>query len=386
MVHQLTRREARRIAVRAQRLDAPRPTDLLELVRHLGLLQVDLTAAVAPSADLVCWSRLGASYDPAALEALQVERSLVEYRGVLRPGDDMPLFRGEMSQWPGRAPLRDWQVGLRAWVAANDACRLDILQALRSEGPLPARELPDTCAVPWRSTGWTNERNVGQLLTIMEHRGEVAVSSRESRERLWDLAERIYPDGPTVPVDEARAVRERRRLAALGIARTTGPDFPGDPLAVGEAGEPAVVEGVRGTWRVDPRQLGRPFRGRAALLSPLDRLVVDRKRVAELFEFDYQLEMYKPAATRLWGYWALPVLYADRLVGKLDVAADHPGGVLRVHALHQDVELTPAMRAAIEREIRSLARWLRLEIEDERSGAEGYDGSRPGRAVPSPPS
>ena len=62
------------------------------------------------------------------------------------------------------------------------------------------------------------------------------------------------------------------------------------------------------------------------------------------------------------------------------------GGVLRVHALHQDVELTPAMRAAIEREIRSLARWLRLEIEDERSGAEGYDGSRPGRAVPSPPS
>jgi len=77
-----------------------------------------------------------------------------------------------------------------------------------------------------------------------------------------------------------------------------------------------VVEGVKGIWRVDPSQLGRPFSGRAALLSAFDRLIHDRKRAVELFEFDYQLEMYKPAAKRRWGYFALPIVYGDRLVGK----------------------------------------------------------------------
>ena len=104
-----------------------------------------------------------------------------------------------------------------------------------------------------------------------------------------------------------------------------------------EAGEPAVVEGVKGTWRVDPSLLGQPFSGRAALLSPFDRLLHDRKRTVELFGFDYQLEMYKPAAKRRWGYFALPILYGDQLIGKLDATADRGAGVLRVDAIHQDV-------------------------------------------------
>ena len=363
MVHRLSRQEARRIAVRAQRLDAPRPDGLLGLVRHLGLVQVNLTAAVAPSAGLVCWARLGPSFSPADLEPLLTVRSLVEFRGVLRPAGDIALFRADMQDWPGREPLRDWQIYQDDWVKANDACREDILQALRSEGPLPARELPDTCAVPWRSTGWSNDRNVLQMLDFMERRGEVAVSSREGRERLWDLAGRVYPDDPAVPGGEARARRDERRLASLGIARAKGPECPVEPLDAGDAGELAVIDGVRGTWRVDPGQLGQPFRGRAALLSPLDRLVADRRRLAGIFEFDYQLEMYKPAARRRWGYWALPILYGDRLVGKLDTAADRGAGVLRINAIHQDAEFTATMRAAIDREIRALARWLQLEIE-----------------------
>ena len=363
MVHQLSRRDARRIAVRAQLLDAPRPTDLLGVVRHLGLVQVDLTAAVAPSADLVCWSRLGSAYARSDLDALMEDRSLVELRGVLRPAEDIALFRAGMQAWPGPEPLRDWQVEIRAWVEANATCREEILQTLRSEGPLPARALPDTCAVPWRSTGWTNHRNVTRLLDFMEQRGEVAVSSRENRERVWDLADRVHPDGGVVPPDRARAILEERRLASLGIARSRGPACPTEPLDVGEAGEPAVIEGVRGAWRVDPTQLGRPFHGRAALLSPLDRLVADRKRTAELFGFDYQLEMYKPAAKRRWGYYALPVLYGDRLVGKLDATAAHRDGVFRVHALHQDVALSGTARTAIWREIQALARWLELELE-----------------------
>jgi uncharacterized protein YcaQ len=197
---------------------------------------------------------------------------------------------------------------------------------------------------------------------MMERRGEVAVSSREGRGRLWDLAHRVYPDAEVVPEDDARREKDRRRLASLGLARSRGPLCPVEPLDVGEAGEPAVIDGVRGTWQVDPAQLGQPFRGRAALLSPLDRLVVDRKRIAEIFEFDYQLEMYKPVAARRWGYFALPILYGDHLVGKLDATADQKAGVLRVAAVHEDRPFTKAMRSAVDAEIADLAKGLDLEV------------------------
>jgi uncharacterized protein YcaQ len=131
---------------------------------------------------------------------------------------------------------------------------------------------------------------------------------------------------------------------------------------VGQAGEPAVVEGVKGTWRVDHCLLGQAFSGRAALLSPFDRLIHDRKRTVELFEFDYQLEMYKPAAKRRWGYFALPILSGDRLVGKLDATADRKAGVLRVQAIHQDVPFTKTVTASIGREIEDLAHWLELDL------------------------
>jgi uncharacterized protein len=362
MVHQLSRRDARRIAVRAQLLDASRPTDLLGMIGHLGLLQVDLTAYVAPNADLICWSRLGSSYDQADLEDMIEQRTVVELRGMLRPAEDIALFRAEMEDWPGAEP-REWELDVDDWVTANRACRDDILQRLRSEGPLPARELPDTCVLPWRSTGWTNNRNVMKLLECMERRGEVAVSSRENRERLWDLADRIYPDTPAVPAAEASRQLAHRWLTALGIARSRGAECHATPSDLAGVGEPAVIEGVPGTWRVDPAQLGQPFRGRAALLSPLDRLVFDRKRMGDIFEFDYNLEMYKPAAKRRWGYFALPILYGDRLVGKLDAEADRSAGVLRVYAVHEDVDVSTTMRAAIDREIRDLASWLDLELD-----------------------
>jgi uncharacterized protein len=361
-VHQLSRADARRIAVRAQLLASDRPAELFGMIRHLTLLQADQTAAVAPSADLVAWSRLGSSYAPADLAAALRDRALVELRGLIRPAEDIALYTTEMAEWPGSGPQPDWRDSTLKWVAANDKCRLEILDRLGSDGPLPMRDLPDNCEVPWRSTGWTNNRNVSVLLDFMVRRGEVAMAGWQGRNRLWDLAERIYPDDPMVPADEALRIRAERRLRALGIARPHGPDCLVDASDVGEAGERAVVEGVRGEWQVDPAQLGQPFAGRVALLSPLDRLVYDRKRMTELFEFDYQLEMYKPAAKRRWGYWALPILSGDQLVGKLDAAADRTHGVLRVHAIHEDVPFTRATATAVHREIRSLADWLGLEL------------------------
>ena len=102
--------------------------------------------------------------------------------------------------------------------------------------------------------------------------------------------------------------------------------------------------------------------GRAAVLSPLDRLVYDRKRMVELFEFDYQLEMYKPAAQRRWGYYTLPILYGDRLVGKVDATAHRKAGVLQVDTIHQDVPFSATMSAAVRREITDLAHWLELDL------------------------
>ncbi len=362
LVHQLTRADARRIAVQAQLLTDERPTDLLETVRRLTLLQRDPTNAVAPSADLVLWSRLGSSYSPQQLTDAADEQRLIELGSMLRPAEDLVLHRAEMAEWPGSGELREWQVYVRDWVRANDGCRQDILQRLRADGPLPSRELPDTCVQPWRSTGWTNNKNVAKMLDFLVARGEVAVSGRKGRDRLWDLASRVYPDDPHVPAEEALRLRQERRLRSLGIARARVTQFPADSPDVGGAGEPAVVEGVPGEWRVDPSYLGQPFSGRAALLSPLDRLVFDRKRMTELFEFEYYLEMYKPAAQRRWGYYALPILYGDRLVGKLDARAERKEGELIVAAVHQDVRFTKAMGAAVVREIEALARWLDLAL------------------------
>jgi uncharacterized protein YcaQ len=359
----LTRDEARRIAVRAQLLDADRPTDVLTVLRHLTVLQHDPVSAVAPSADLVLWSRIGSTYAPQELRDALDEQAVVDMRGLLRPAEDIALFRAAMEAWPGTGVLRDWQVARAEWVEANTACRLDILERLRADGPLRMRELPDTCEVPWGSSGWNNDKNVAMLLDLMVQRGEVAAAGGWGRDRLWDLAERVYPDGSVPPAEDADRIRRERRLRSLGIARARTAEVPGEPYHVGDVGEPAVVEGVKGGWRVDPAQLGRPFAGRAALLSPFDRLVHDRRRMAELFEFDYQLEMYKPAAKRRWGYYALPILYGDRLVGKLDATADRRDGVLRVAAVHEDAPFAPEVRTAVDAEIDELGRWLGLEVE-----------------------
>jgi uncharacterized protein YcaQ len=216
--------------------------------------------------------------------------------------------------------------------------------------------------VPWKSTGWTHNRNVTQMLECLMMRAEIAIVGRVGRERLWDLPERVYPADLVVPsVDEAERATNERRLASLGIARAKQRAMPLEPVHVGEAGEPAVVEGTKGEWRVDPAALGQDFEGRTALLSPFDRLVYDRVRAEELFEFEYTLEMYKPAAKRRWGYFALPILHNDRLVGKLDAAADRKASVLRVSAIHEDVKFTRAISKAVQAELEDLASWLGLD-------------------------
>jgi len=357
MVHQLTKAQARRIAIRAQSLDATRPTDLVALVERLTMLQLDPTAAIAPSADLVAWSRLGSPYQPAHLkQAVEQDRTLFEFNAVVRPMRDLGLYLAGAPEWTPYQKQRDW-------LRDNDHFRRDILDLLTSSGPLTSRDIPDTSVVPWPSSGWTNDRNVTQMLEFLMKRGEVAIAGRVGRERIWDLATRVYPPDIEVPsVEDAARMRNERRLASLGIARHRTTKVPVEPYEVGEAGEPAVVDGVKGEWRVDPAALGDDFEGRTALLSPFDRLIHDRVRALELFDFEYTLEMYKPAASRRWGYYALPILHEDRLVGKVDAVADRKASVLRLNAIHEDVPFNRPMRRAVRDEIDDLASWLGLPV------------------------
>lgn len=333
-------------------LDAERPTDLVSVVEQLTLVQIDPTAAVAASADLVAWSRLGSAYHPDQLKkALEEDQTLYEHNALIRPMSYLPLHLPQMTAVPDGD-----------WFKANESFRRDILDRLAESGPLPSRDIPDTSVVPWKSTGWTHDRNVTQMLEAMMRRGQIAIAGRKGRQRLWDLAERRYPEVPLLSEEEAQRRRDANRLRSLGIAREKGTAMPVEPYVVGEAGEAAVVEGVPGRWRVDPSALDQPFAGRTALLSPFDRLIHDRVRARELFDFEFVLEMYKPVAARRWGYYALPILHHDQLVGKLDARADRKTGVFRINAIHEDVPFDRATTDAVRAEIEELAVWLGLEL------------------------
>src|SRR6266566_3155224 len=228
VVYRLAKDEARRIAIHAQWLDAPRPTSLVDVVDRLTLLQIDPTAAIAPSADLVAWSRLGSSYQAAHLkEALEQDRTLVEFNAVVRPMRDIGLYLAGAGEWP----VHDKP---RAWLRENDRFRRDILGRLANSGPLSSRDIPDTSVVSWPSTGWTNNRNVTQMLEFLMMRGEIAIAARVGRERVWDLAERVYPADVVVPSeDDAQRIKKERRLASLCIARRKTTAMPIEPVDVG---------------------------------------------------------------------------------------------------------------------------------------------------------
>lgn len=358
---ELTRRDARRLAVRAQALAGRRPTSVVDAVRALGCVRVDATAHVAPSAEIVLRGRIGRRFAPADLDRAIRERAVVELQGWLRPADEMDLYLADMAAWPGEG-ARDWKRVGAAWLQRNRDCADQIIETLRVDGPLPARDLPDCCQVPWRSSGWNNAKNTIMLLQQMEVCGEVAVSHRAGRERVWDLAERVYPALTPVPLEQAQRLRDQRRLGVLGIARATGPDCQDEPWGVGDAGLEARVDGVRGTWRIDETLLDQPFRGRTTLLSPFDRLIFDRRRMDELFEFDYALEMYKAPELRAFGYYALPILHGDRLVGTVDAEARRAEGVLRVHGVKYDEMPAAALAAAVASELVGLAGMLGLDL------------------------
>jgi len=292
--------EARRIAVRAQGLDG-RAKGVLETVRRLGYLQLDPISAVAPPQHLVLWSRLGA-FETAELDRLLwQERKLVEWRAFLYPIEDLPMLRAFMRR-------RDRPLDRRIveWIKARAAYRRHVLKELSERGPLLSREIADAPSHRREDHRWWGQRQMGLMLELLAARGEVAVVGRQGKQRVWDLAERWYPETETLPLPKARRLYDEKRFQALGVRLQ------------------------RGRLVAHPEAKDGPVPTRTTFLSPFDRLVHDRNRTLALWDFFYRLEMYVPAAKREYGYYVLPILHGDRLVGRIEPVFDRKERKLNV--------------------------------------------------------
>jgi len=202
---------------------------------------------------------------------------------------------------------------------------------------------------------------VPMMLDLLSYLGEVGIVGREGRQRVWDVAERAYPnDVPEIDYAEAGRMLEERRLQAAGIAKQKSPWTP-----VGEAGEPATVEGSAWKWRVDPAAIAAlddDPGGRVAILNPYDGMLFDRPRLRELFDFDFVLEQFKPAAQRKFGYFAYPILCGDRFIGQLDAQLDKKKENLVVNAIHEMTPFDDEETEMVRAEIHDLGEWLGVPV------------------------
>ena len=368
---ELSRSDARRLAVLGQMLSAPQPRTIAEVVGGLGEVQMDPTASIARTEHLVLWSRLGRRFRVADLERmLWEERSLFEYWAHIVATADFGIHRDAMRRYLDGDATRHTYT--RTWLAANAAFRRYVLRELRQRGPLRTRELEDLTAEGWRTGGWNDEgRFTGMMLEVLWGRGEVMVAGRDGGQRLWDLAERVVPihEPKLRPTEIARRVVERQ-LHAGGVVppRSIGLAWHGKLLGWDRAlaklereglAVPVAVEGLPGPWYTHADLLARRgrFRPRTVLLSPFDDLISDRRRSERLFDFSYRIEIYVPKAKRRYGYYVLPILHGERVIGRLDPRFDRATETLHVQGVWAEPDAPADAGPAIAATLADLARW-----------------------------
>ncbi len=382
---------ARRLVLTCQRLTGPRPMvtgdTMLDVIRDVGCLQLDPLNVVARSHLLVLWSRLG-SYDPTLLDTLLwQERRLFEYwahAASIVLTEDYQLFQLRMRSYL----IGDdaWSQRVRQWIEQNAALREHILSSLQELGPLRCRDFTDMAVVPWQSTGWTSGRNVSKMIHFLWAQGRICVAGRKGIDKIWDLSERVLPSWtPREPLStyEVVSLAAQRALRMLGVATAhdinnhfTIGNYPDLAEVLNDLETCGHIERVRlhdnsaelfGTWFIhrenlpllDALEAGR-WQPRTTLLSPFDNLICNRRRTAQLFNFAYQSEIYLPKAKRRYGYYVLPILHGDQLIGRIDPAMDRTHAQLTIHAIHLEphVTMTAEIAHAVTGAIEELAHFL----------------------------
>jgi uncharacterized protein YcaQ len=323
--------QARRIAVRAQALDGS-AEGVLDTVRRLGFLQIDPISTIAPPQRLVLWSRLG-PHDPDELDRLLwKERKLFEWAAFIWPIEDFPLIRARMKRRRGKQMHE--QRGTE-FLRTNARFKRHLLRELEKRGPLLSREIEADLMVSRDPHDWWGSRKVALMLMLLEGRGLVAVVGRNGKQRVWDLAERWYPQNvESIPWPEAKRLLDEKRFRALGVRL-----------------------GNRG-WETHPDAEDGPVPKRVTFLSPFDRLIHNRDRAEALWNFRYRLEMYVPKAKREYGYYVLPILQGDRLIGRIDPVFDRKAKVLHVNGVWWEPGVKPP---SLDRPLRALQKFVGAE-------------------------
>jgi uncharacterized protein YcaQ len=318
--------EARRIAVRAQALDGS-ASGVLDTVQRLGFLQIDVVQPVERPQHLVLYSRLGPGYDRAELDRLLwEERSLFEWNAFIYPLEDLPLVRARIRHFR-RSRKTKSQQWVREFLTTNRGFRSYVLRTIEENGPVLSRDLEDRSKGERRDHRWWGPRMVGLMLLSLHLYGEITVVGRQGGERLWDLTSRAWPATETVTVARAQAIREQRAFRTQGVKL------------------------VKGEWVAHPEAVDGPVPDRAVLLSPFDRLVYDRARAEALWGFRYRLEMFVPKAKREYGYYVLPLLVGDELVGRAEPRFDRSTGTLELLGAWGDT-------SRLDEALADLGRWL----------------------------
>ncbi|HSH02091.1 MAG TPA: crosslink repair DNA glycosylase YcaQ family protein [Anaerolineae bacterium] len=360
--------EARRLAVHNQALTNPmlpnNSQGILQLFRQIRCVQLDPIRAVERTHRLVLWSRLGA-FDKTHLDQLRWhDRQLFEYwahAASIVLTEDYPIFQRHMKLW--RRDDSKWSRRVRDWLAANESFQTYILDTLAANGPLPSRELENRAVVSWGSSGWNDSRNVGQMLSFLWSQGDVMVAKRTGNQRWWALAADFFPDW--TPREQLSAYEMTKRafihaLRALGVATAkqikrhfTRDEYPEltavitDMLANGELLSVHITTDTDDSWDDDWYMLAASlpiweqikngaWQPRTTLLSPFDNLICDRDRTEQLWDFHFRIEIYVPKAKRQYGYYVLPILHGDQLIGRISPKMDRKKNKLLIDGVYAE--------------------------------------------------
>jgi uncharacterized protein len=379
--------QARRLAVTRQSLAGcpppASPRGIVNVVRNLRCVQLDPTNVVARTQHLVLLARLGFTYQASDLDDVAWARkelfSYWAHAASFVLTEDFPIHAQRMRRWPEGNST--YAILVRRWMRDNAAMRRHILRRIRQEGPLRSRDITVTGAVPWRSAGWNSGQDVTRMLEFLWIKGKVMVAGRRGADRFWDLAERWFPDWTPRDLLSQRQAVERavfHSLGALGVATAehisryfirdgyTGLEAALLRLQRRKDIVPVVVGAHPDRWfvRADVAETiapeGDPWEPRTTLLSPFDNLIADRVRSRELFDFDYAVEIYVPKAKRRFGYYVLPILHGDKLIGRIDSRMDREANVYTVNHVfvEEDAPRDRSTAAAVKEGIEGLAAWL----------------------------